>query len=367
MKAQLPSYALLAFLLALPAYALELGEEKVPADEAAAIERANKITRKFLDERYRPLPAGEARRGVHPYAHGCVRARLKVHAQLPAWARAGIFQEGAEYRAWARFSNASPRPQADKKGDPRGVGLKIVGAKGPRVLTEDAGGHTLDFTMNSFPVFFARDAASYAEFIDSFLLKNQVTPYLFPKKLDPRTWRLREAKIFAGINAVKMDSPLNAAYYSITPFKHGNAAVKYRIQPCEGVKERPEPEKKGEHFLHDAMVRELGQGDVCLSFALQRQVDAEKMPIEDATELWDEKLSPFVQVATLTIPRQEFTSPKQAEFCENLTINPWRTHPDHRPLGGVNRMRLSNYQLSNEIRHELNRVAPAEPSESGEL
>ena len=152
-----PFIVLGLLLVSMPAFALNVGEESVPADEAPAIARINATMEKFMDKRYGNSTPGAANRAVHPKAHGCAKGVFKVNASLPAWAKAGIFQEGAQYNAWLRFSNANPVPQADKEGDSRGFAFKVLGAHGPRILEEDQGGHTQDFSFNSFPVFFAKD------------------------------------------------------------------------------------------------------------------------------------------------------------------------------------------------------------------
>ncbi len=67
------------------------------------------------------------------------------------------------------------------------------------------------------------------------------------------------------------------------------------------------------------------------------------MPIEDASVIWDESLSPFRKVATISIPEQDFTASANVEDCELMTFNPWQSLPAHQPLGGVNRVRKAIY------------------------
>ena len=66
---------------------------------------------------------------------------------------------------------------------------------------------------------------------------------------------------------------------------------------------------------------------------LQLQTDAFRMPIENASVRWPEKLSPFVPAARLHIPSQRFDSPEQLAFANVLSYNPWPALPGHRPLG----------------------------------
>ncbi|MBK6579794.1 MAG: hypothetical protein IPG17_27140 [Sandaracinaceae bacterium] len=78
------------------------------------------------------------------------------------------------------------------------------------------------------------------------------------------------------------------------------------------------------------------------------------MSVEDSRTEWTEAAAPFVKVATITIPRQVFTTPAQEAFCEALSFTPWHSLPEHRPLGGVNRVRRVVYESVSEVRHELN-------------
>jgi len=62
------------------------------------------------------------------------------------------------------------------------------------------------------------------------------------------------------------------------------------------------------------------------------------------------------------IPQQEFDSPAQREFCDNLSMTPWHALPEHRPLGGVNRVRRTVYTTISKLRHEANNAPRREPT-----
>ena len=67
------------------------------------------------------------------------------------------------------------------------------------------------------------------------------------------------------------------------------------------------------------------------------------MPIEDASVIWDEAVSPFIPVARLTIENQDLSSDQAMSACEHLSFNPWQSLAEHRPLGGINRVRKRIY------------------------
>ena len=75
-----------------------------------------------------------------------------------------------------------------------------------------------------------------------------------------------------------------------------------------------------------------------------------------------EQLAPYEKVATIHILRQAFDGPNRMEFCQNLAFNPWHSLPEHRPLGGINRLRKAVYVVLSEMRHSLNNVTRQEPT-----
>jgi hypothetical protein len=53
-------------------------------------------------------------------------------------------------------------------------------------------------------------------------------------------------------------------------------------------------------------------------------------------------------VATIRIPAQDFTTEAMKDFAENLSCTPWHSLPEHRPLGGINRVRRTVYETLSE-------------------
>jgi hypothetical protein len=97
-------------------------------------------------------------------------------------------------------------------------------------------------------------------------------------------------------------------------------------------------------------------------FMVQLRADGNAMPVEDPTVEWDERAAPFVPVARITIPQQDFDTQERREFAENLSFTPWHGLDAHRPLGGINRVRRTVYETISRLRHELNGVQRAEPA-----
>ena len=112
------------------------------------------------------------------------------------------------------------------------------------------------------------------------------------------------------------------------------------------------------------MQRQLASGsaETRFDFMVQLRTNPTTMPVEDPTIPWKERASPFVKVATIRIPPQEFTAPARKTFGENLSFTPWHALPAHRPLGGINRVRRVVYEAISTLRHDQNGVARLEPT-----
>jgi len=67
-------------------------------------------------------------------------------------------------------------------------------------------------------------------------------------------------------------------------------------------------------------------------------------------------------VATVRIPKQRFATEARDALAENLSFNPWHALPQHRPLGGVNRIRRIVYRAISNLRRETNGAATKEPA-----
>lgn len=362
--------------------------ESVPPTEAQALLETDQLfTALFRDQYGKPdpnrpnnsgLPLTGTRRGVHPKAHGCIKGQMTVRRDIWKQDAVGIFQPGARYDVVLRFSNAGPRAlNHDKTPDSRGLGIKVLNVRGPHVLGPRAlrPGEAMsqDFTMNTADTFFSEDAARYSRFMRTAILETTdfaAAANMFLKKefngiLGLGASALREftvgdgvgfriASTFLKIRDYKMTNPLGASYNSIAAFQHGNGpnamTVKYAAVPCQG----PWLEKADEtnpNFIRERLVNHITKKPACFSFQIQRNAE-NSLPVEDLTIAWDQQLSPFEEIARIELPAQ----PLMDEMaCEALVIQPWNSLPEHKPVGGVNRMRLSSYLFSIEQRRKTNR------------
>src|SRR5262245_47922751 len=157
---------------------------------------------------------------------------------------------------------------------------------------------------------------------------------------------------------------LEVPYFSQTPYAFGSRAVQYHIKPQQSATSKL-PGQPAPNFLRERLVQHLAHSEAAFDFSVQFQTDPVRMPIEDASVAWDEKLSPYLKVATIRIPAQRCDSPEQMAFCENISFNPWRTLAAHRPLGGINRARREVYPVISKFRHHRNAAPLREPAADG--
>ena len=316
------------------------GEEAFTASiVASAIESVN----------YTDPPDGHPpyRRDVHSKSHGCVRAVVEVDPRLSPAYRHGLFATpGRKYQAWIRFSNGNTFPQPDSVGDARGMALKVMGVEGRKLLESDPDAQTQDFIMINSPVFFIRNVAEYAKFTRILADGSRLGYFFNEYSWNPLTWRLRD--MYLALRTLK-DAPeslLHEQYFSLTAYKLGtDANVKFSARPCtQQPPARVSRGKQHPNFLRDELKASLANGDGCFELAVQPQVAGRYMPVEDPSVEWSQRESPFVKVASISIEKQTFDTEQQNDFCEALKFSPWHSLPEHRPLGGLNRIRKAVYE-----------------------
>lgn len=338
---------------------LELGQESIPVGEDAVIQAIEQISLTLLKDDY-PGNIRPARRDAHAKHHGCVKAEFIVEANLPNELKVGIFRESRTFPAWVRFSNGARESQADAKGDTRGIAIKLLGVEGEKVLEGEKHLQTHDFTLVNHPVFAIRNAQDYLDLFNLRAKGEKQIIWFFFNGLNPLKWRLHEFRIMQAIQRKKILNPLTIQYWSMVPYQFGSLAAKYTVKPTTTA--TIAVDRTSKHYLHEVMVQHLAQQPAWFDFLVQLQTDPVKMPIEDPTIAWDENLSPYRKVATLKISPQTFDSVAQMQFCENLTYTPWHALPEHKPLGGINRVRRAVYESLAKLRHTLNEMPQEEPT-----
>jgi catalase len=307
------------------------------------------------------------RRDVHSKTHGCIKATFTVLDNLDSRLRYGLFANPGHYQAWIRFSSGNEYPQPDSTKDARGMAIKVMGVKGPKLLQEDGlpPADTQDFPLMNATQFFIRNIREYNEFTkylgSGFGARAKYGYFLGGFTPDVRKWHLREMMLAEKTLKAAPDSLLTTQFYSVSAFKLGSQNnVKYSARPC---KESPAADvNHGDpNFLRKEMVKRLATGSACFDFMVQLQVPGKNMPVEDTTVEWSTGDSPFIPVARLDIPSQQFEG--NNDLGEGLSFNPWHSLPEHRPIGVMNRIRKAVYLEVSRYRRQMNGIPLCEPKD----
>jgi len=337
---------------------LKLNKEYPEPEEQVDVKEIAAITVQTINETY--VQKGEfVRRDAHPKAHGCTKAIFQVSDNIPAEFRHGLFANASQsYKAYVRFSNGSPSINHDLRPDSRGFALKLLGVHGKKLLEDEQDATTQDFVGANKPEFFLSKTSDYLMFFKMVRRGG----------LDLIKWLIGN-QMFREVNAARkfiftmIGNVLTTQYFSATPYRIGpEVTVKWSFQPVDCDTGSPLSDRLpgiGNDYLTERLVESLSNNDACFDFLVQKQEDACAQPMEDPVTEWT---TPFIKLATLTIPSQTIDQSDSGKlFCENLSFTPWHALEAHQPLGNVNRARRVVYQATSKFRHTKNAQPRVEP------
>lgn len=329
--------------------------EQVPDGEAAMTQDVIQTAVRIVDQH---RESTRYLRDAHAKAHGCVKADVQVLPDLAQELRQGVFSEpGKLWKATMRLSNGNAYPQFDSIRDARGMALKLLDVPGKQLLGDRQGLNEQDFVMFSHPNFFVSDVAEYRKNVAAQADGKKVMAF-FPG-WDPRQWQIRHLFIALATLSPPPESPTRTTYFSVSPYKFGEANAKFRVMPdperCPAYT-LPKQNQDLPNFLRSALNQQLSTDRMpaCFVLQIQRQDANKYMPIEDTSIEWREQDSPFQTVARITLPPQDFDTPALNLQCDNLSFNPWFGIDAHRPIGGINRLRKAVYEAVSDYRHSRN-------------
>ena len=241
---------------------------------------------------------------------------LLVRNDLPDSLRHGVFrQPDKTFQAIIRFSNSPGTFDPDGKRSGRGMAIKLLDVEGTPAIP-GSNNRCQDFLMFSNPVFPFATPSEYVKFFEireADVAGEQVADLMALIHL--AATHPRHALIAKEIVEKKVASPLELTYWSGSPYWLGPAAaagggtVKYSAVPTfTGTPCPDDPEEMPPDYLSKALEQHLKAREAVFEFRVQLQTDAVKMPVEDVSVEWEEKLSPPIRVATLTIGVQDVHS-----------------------------------------------------------
>ncbi|MBK5542900.1 catalase family protein [Pseudomonas sp. TH05] len=330
-------------------------QEQIPSGEAAMTQGIIQTAVRIVDQH---REGTRYLRDAHAKAHGCVKAEVRVLEQLAPELRQGVFAEpGKTWQANIRLSNGNAYPQFDSIRDARGMAIKLLDVAGPQLLKDQPLRTEQDFVMFNHPNFFVSDVAEYAQNVAAQADGKKVLAF-FPG-WDPRSWQVRHLFIALATLSPAPTSPTQTTYFSVSPYKFGSANAKFRVAPdpasCPSY-ELPAQNQDLPNFLRSALTQQLSTDRVaaCYVLQIQRQDPSKYMPLEDTSIEWRESDAPFETVARVRIAPQDFDTPAQNLACDNQSFNPWFGLEEHRPIGGINRLRKAVYEAVSDYRHSRN-------------
>lgn len=313
--------------------------------------------------------SGLACRGQHPGTIGVVHAHFEV-SDLPAEYGIGLFSEPRVFDAWIRFSNGR-NTKDQRPPDVHGMAIQLLDVPGNRAGGDPARSRVQDFLLVDHPVFFARDARHFLEFLQMKLQPAAPQPQGTTPADPAAAARQQAAELLQKfpVLAKFFSQPGNvfgAEYHSQTPYQFGPRAGRWFARPLPAEAPLPQGQDVPDK-LSVALRESLARPGFVMRFAfgIQLQTDLERMPLEDASDPWTG--APCITLATISIPAQDFNSAIPAHFAEALEFDPWHALVEHLPLGSLNQVRRLAYEDSRLARRQARDIRDGQPIVNEEL
>lgn len=307
---------------------------KLLTEETEYTKKLRVLLKGIIQNRDKGQPA---HRALHPRSIGFAHAQFEVLPDIAPDLAVGLFARPDTYPARIRFSNANAGFDADSARGIRGMALKLYNVTGERLVNDDPSNPGFDFIMNSHTHMPVKDVKGFYEMNYHFAAGTILKYFFHPFDSHLATaWSLIAS-------ARQHNSPLDARYWSMTPYRLGTQkVVKYSLTPTSAYR-TPADIKQSATHLQEAFEAHLKQNPATFDFQIQVGSGPEHMPIEDASVEWNESRAPFQTVARLTIPVQDTGTEELKTEGELLAFNPWHVTAEHEPLGGINRARGTIY------------------------
>jgi hypothetical protein len=328
---------------------------------------------------------GRAVRDAHAKGYGLVRGEVEILDGLPAEYAQGIYATPGRHDALVRFSNGSPHTGADAGlGAATGLSLKIFDIDGQVLLEDESDTRTFDYANINAPIFFANSIDTYLFIQDLFIHANEYLAEGAPGRhrlykdfvtgkgtLGEDEWVWEEFLAFMSLASLRPQNVLLSTYWTMGAVRHGDYIAKVRMAPvpafAEAVVQRDLEPWSAPEVYRPALVAELRDRPYEFDIQVQLCTDLARMPVENLTVEWPERLSPSVTVAKLRFPQQDISGEDNLEKMDGLSFSPWRVTADHRPLGSTMRSRKEVYRQSSILRHKLNNQVRREPRTADEI
>ena len=350
--------------------------EHAEPDEAQTLADINEQMHKIQEKTY--ADGGKALRSVHAKSHGLLVGELRIPAGLAPALAQGIFARPGMLPVVMRLSTTPGDILPDDVSTPRAMAIKIIGVDGER-LPGTEGDVTQDFVLVNGPAFNKPDAKSFAGSLK--LLAATTDKAEGSKQVLSAALRGLEKIVEAvggksatltALGGHPETNPLGETYYSQVPVLFGDYFGKICVRPVspelKALYKEPVELKHRPDGLREAVAayfeEQGGEWELCVQLC----TDIGKMPVEDASVVWDERLSPYQPVARIVMGAQaSWSDARSQSIDEGLAFNPWHGVTAHRPLGGVMRVRKGAYEAAQRFRAAKNQVTLSEPKAIGDI
>jgi hypothetical protein len=343
-------------------------EHRIP-DEARWVRRASELIRRLQAQAARRDPRKAIRRGVHAKAHGLLQATFEISEQIPLKYRVGIFSKpGQKFAAQVRPSNGAHTVGSDRTPDARGLAMSLdvplredscARISEDFLLPPEGAMGRQDFVLMSHPTFFAPDIRRLAVLMSILAAKSPATKLGRAFAFALGSGSFAQLAIAARTFMKRVTHPLAAEFNSTTAYLLGDDYIaKYSVELDDRTRLEQLGREPVQNFLSDALRDSLEAQPIELGFYLH-VLSASVMPsgmrsisdvVEDATLDWKALGAEKVRAATIRIGPQDPTTQARLFQAEDWEFNPWHALQAHRPLGSLNRARLSVYRASADFR-----------------
>jgi len=316
-----------------------------------------------------------ALRSVHAKSHALLEGQLRVLPDLRPELAQGIFEVPGTFPVLMRLSSSPGDLLADSVSTPRGLAIKVIGVHGVRLPGSEAD-TTQDFIMINGPAFAAANARKFLGRLKLLASTTDKAPVL--KSALSATLRGAESLLeslgghsgtLRALGGEPATHPLGETYFTQVPIRFGQYIAKLSLAPaCDALTALTGvavPITESPNALREALQEFFKTAEATWELRAQLCRDLRKMPVEDASVVWPEELSPYLPLARLVVPRQLAWSAARASVLDDgSSFSPWHGIEAHRPLGSVMRARQAAYAASVKFRAAHNDRPVAEPTGS---
>jgi hypothetical protein len=151
---------------------------------------------------------------------------------------------------------------------------------------------------------------------------------------------------------------ISHSFYTQSAFRFGDYYGHIGLFPIlDDMKNRADKVKSSDsrEALRDWLAEYFAERGAKYELKIQLGTSPEHHPTEDGSVVWDEATAPYQTIATIEFPPQDSLTAERRTFWEDrMKLSPWDALAEHRPLGSINRLRKTVYDMSRKKREAVN-------------